>query len=100
MTRAQVDRDYLLQVLLRLLEIPSPSGYTDAAVRFVGEELERLGVPFELTRRGAIRANFSGRASRPSRALVAHLDTIGAMVRALKPNGRLGIAPVGTWSSR
>ena len=36
----------------------------------------------------------------PARAIVAHLDTIGAMVRQLKPNGRLALAPIGTWSSR
>jgi peptidase M42 family hydrolase len=29
-----------------------------------------------------------------------HLDTIGAVVTSLKENGRAGIAPVGTWSSR
>jgi peptidase M42 family hydrolase len=31
---------------------------------------------------------------------VAHLDTIGAMVKQLKDNGRLEIVPIGTWSSR
>ncbi|MFO6383684.1 osmoprotectant NAGGN system M42 family peptidase, partial [Pseudomonas aeruginosa] len=33
-------------------------------------------------------------------AVSAHLDTIGALVREIKPNGRLGLAPVGCWSSR
>jgi peptidase M42 family hydrolase len=37
---------------------------------------------------------------KPARAIVAHLDTLGAMVRQLKPNGRLALAPIGTWSSR
>ena len=98
--RHEVDRDYLIKVLLRLLEIPSPAGYTDTVVHFVGEELTRLGIEFEMTRRGAIRATLPGKRRKPNRAVVAHLDTLGAMVRQLKPNGRLAITPLGTWSAR
>ncbi|WP_017937871.1 osmoprotectant NAGGN system M42 family peptidase [Zestomonas thermotolerans] len=94
------DLDYLKRVLLELLAIPSPTGFTDTIVRYVAERLEELGVPFELTRRGNIRATLAGRQSSPDRAVSAHLDTIGAIVRELKDNGRLGLAPVGCWSSR
>jgi len=100
MTTIRIDKDYLLGKLFELLEIPSPSGYTDAIVRFVGGELESLGIAFELTRRGAIRADLPGSISEPDRALVAHLDTTGAMVTRLKRNGRLALAPIGNWSSR
>jgi peptidase M42 family hydrolase len=95
-----IDSDYLVRMLLKLLFTPSPSGYTDRVVHLVCEELERLGVPFELTRRGAIRASLAGRSSQPDRAIVAHLDTLGAMVKALKPNGRLELVPVGHWNAR
>jgi peptidase M42 family hydrolase len=98
--RLAIDVDYIVGLLLELLAIPSPTGYTDEVVHRTGQELERLGIRFELTRRGAIRADLPGTVSSPDRALVAHLDTLGAMVTALKPNGRLGVAPVGTWSSR
>jgi peptidase M42 family hydrolase len=100
MTTIPTDKDYMLDKLFELLAIPSPSGYTDAIVRFVGGELEQLGIEFELTRRGAIRADLPGRISEPDRALVAHLDTTGAMVTRLKRNGRLALAPIGNWSSR
>jgi peptidase M42 family hydrolase len=100
LSRPAIDRDFLVATLVQLLDVPSPSGYTDAVVHLLGEELERLGVEFEVTRRGAVRATLPGRRSTPGRALVAHLDTIGAMVRELKPNGRLALAPIGTWSSR
>jgi len=98
--RPTVDVEYITGILLELLAVPSPAGYTDEIVHVAGRELERLGVPFELTRRGAIRADLAGRVTSPDRAVVAHLDTLGAMVTALKPNGRLGVAPIGTWSSR
>ncbi len=94
------DLDYLQKVLLEMLAIPSPTGFTDTIVRYVAECLEEIGIPFELTRRGTIRATLKGRQSSPDRAVSTHLDTIGAIVRTVQDNGRLGLAPVGTWSSR
>ncbi|MFO7309881.1 MAG: osmoprotectant NAGGN system M42 family peptidase [Pseudomonadota bacterium] len=100
MQRLTIDTAYLAAVLARLLGIPSPTGYTDTIVREVCLEIERLGVPYELTRRGAIRAVLEGRESRPARALIAHVDTLGAQVQRLKENGRLALVPIGTWSAR
>lgn len=95
-----IDADALLERLLKLLEIPSPTGYTDTVVHYVAAELERMGVRFELTRRGAIRADLDGEQRTPDRAVVAHLDTLGAQVKQLKPNGRLEVVPIGTWAAR
>lgn len=94
------DLIYLQKVLLEMLAIPSPTGFTDTIVRYVAERLEELGIPFEMTRRGTIRATLKGKKNSPDRAVSAHLDTIGAAVRAIKDNGRLTLAPVGCWSSR
>lgn len=96
----QPDTQYLQKVLLEMLAIPSPTGFTDTIVRYVAERLDELGIPFELTRRGTIRATLKGRKSSPDRAVATHLDTIGASVRVIQDNGRLGLAPVGHWSSR
>lgn len=106
--RLPIDTDYLTRVLLRLLETASPTGMTDNVVHLVGAELEALGIDYELTRRGAMRANLhanrrsssSGRSVLAERAIIAHLDTLGAMVKELKPNGRVAIAPIGHWSAR
>ncbi len=101
MTRVPIDPDYLKQMLIALLNIPSPSGYTDQIVHFVAKELQQLGIAHNVTRRGAIRATLKGRQQdRLDRAVAVHLDTLGAMVRQVKPNGRMAIAPVGNWSSR
>jgi peptidase M42 family hydrolase len=94
------DGEYLTAILLELLQIHSPTGYTDPITRRLCEELAALGVSYELTRRGAVRATLRGRQPEGGRAVVAHLDTLGAMVRELKPNGRLGLRSIGTWSSR
>ncbi|MFN0263146.1 osmoprotectant NAGGN system M42 family peptidase [Tepidamorphus sp. 3E244] len=100
MTRLSIDHDYLIDILERLLKIPSPTGYTDTIVRFVTKELQRLGLEPELTRRGAIRAVRQGSRRKGARAIVSHLDTLGAQVKCLKDNGRLSVVPIGTWSSR
>lgn len=100
MTRLAIDADYILDMLKRLLDVPSPAGFTDNVVRLVTEELEGFGLEAKLTRRGAIRAIRPGGTYRGSRAIVSHLDTLGAQVKALKENGRLAVVPIGNWSAR
>ncbi len=100
MTRLTIDAGYCQAQLERLLRIPSPTGYTDTVVRAVSEELGALGLAIEATRRGAIRGRLEGREQRPARAIISHLDTLGAQVRGLKTNGRLAICSIGHWSAR
>jgi peptidase M42 family hydrolase len=100
MSRLPIDTAALAGDLRALLAIPSPTGYTDGVVRHVCGVLDELGVPYDLTRRGAIRAKTPGRSSAGARAIVSHLDTLGAQVKALKENGRLELVPIGTWSAR
>ena len=99
-TNIQINQQYLQEQLLSLLQIPSPSGYTDQVVHYVCEQLESFGVSYNVTRRGAIRATLKGKMDTLDRAVCVHLDTLGAMVKRLKPNGRLAISSIGTWSSR
>lgn len=100
MNALSIDQDYLLEQLKNLLLMPSPSGMTDAVVRHTCGELDRLDIRYELTRRGAIRATIPGKLDSPRRAVAAHLDTLGAMVKGLKRNGRMRIVPIGHWNAR
>ncbi|MEO3386314.1 osmoprotectant NAGGN system M42 family peptidase [Mesorhizobium sp. CAU 1741] len=96
----RIDEDYLVAQLKALLSIDSPTGYTDQVVHHCSRELERLGLTPELTRRGAIRAVRQGSRRKGARAIVAHLDTLGAQVKLVKENGRLELVPIGHWSAR
>jgi peptidase M42 family hydrolase len=96
----RIDEDYLVAQLEALLAIDSPTGYTDEIVRHCTLELERLGLKPELTRRGAIRAVRQGSRRKGARAIVAHLDTLGAQVKLVKDSGRLELVPIGHWSAR
>ena len=100
MPRLAIDAGFLGDALKRLLAIPSPTGYTDMIVRELSRSLDELGIAYELTRRGAVRAIIPGGKSKPARAVISHLDTLGAMVKGLKENGRLQLVPIGTWSAR
>ena len=100
MSEIKIDTKYLLRTLDELLQIASPTGFTDDIVHYVSKKLDKLGIHYEITRRGAIRAHLKGQIQNPDRAIVTHLDTIGCMVKELKQNGRLSIVPIGHWSSR
>jgi putative aminopeptidase FrvX len=85
----EISTDYLTRTLVDLLKTPSPTGDTEYAISFVQGELESMGVPTERTTKGALLAHIEGLRSDKPRALTAHIDTLGAMVKEIKPNGRL-----------
>lgn len=89
MARFEIDTEYLVQVLTDLIETPSPTGDTSWVTQFVANELSVLGVEFETTRKGALRADMKGLRDQHRRALTAHVDTLGAMVSEIKSSGRL-----------
>ena len=84
---------HALEETLRLLEIPSPTGHTQAICDHLARRLSDMGfVPVRL-RKGGVLCTLGGE-GRPL-ALSAHVDTLGLMVRQIKDNGRLAFARVG-----
>src|SRR5437773_3107352 len=88
----EISTGYLTGTLIDLLNTPSPTGDTEYAIRFVQGELESMGVPTEITTKGALLAHLEGLRDDMPRALTAHVDTLGAIVREVKPNGRLRLS--------
>lgn len=93
-----IDIDYLLDGLLQLVKTPSPVGMTERAIALVDTWLREMGYDPKYTRRGVLYVEVGD--GPPRRALAAHLDTLGAMVTELKPNGRLALRNTGTWAAR
>ncbi|WP_068775633.1 M42 family metallopeptidase [Paenibacillus sp. FJAT-26967] len=91
----QINRSYVLEVLDMLLTTPSPSGYTHQIMAKVKAETEKLGYTMELTNKGCGIITIPGKRSDYTIGLSAHVDTLGAMVRSIKDNGRLRLTPVG-----
>lgn len=96
----EVDVPWMVDLLVQMLRTPSPAGRTDAVMQLLGDVLVDLPLELSVTRRGSLLATLAGRVDGGTRAVVAHADTIGCMVRELKPNGRLAVVPVGTHSAR
>jgi putative aminopeptidase FrvX len=99
-----IDLAYLVEALVELLETPSPTGYHDAIMARIETRLRALPLPaLELARttKGALLATLPGERDDAPRALSAHVDTLGAMVREIKSNGRLLLTQLGgyAWNS-
>jgi len=84
---------YALRQLEALVNIPSPSSFTDRAVSYCADELARLGLQATRMPKGGLLVSLGGQGD--ALVLGAHVDTLGAMVCELKPNGALRVAPIG-----
>jgi putative aminopeptidase FrvX len=96
MTLPNIDKDYLTDCLVRLLNTPSPTGMAEQAIALVEEELRQFPqLKIARTRKGALTARWDVDKSQPTAALTAHVDTLGGMVKEIKSNGRLQITRIG-----
>jgi len=87
--------DFAWEQAAALLAIDSPSGYTKAAAQWVKAAFEDLGFPAHITVKGGVIANLGGEDDTDGLFLQAHADTLGAMVCAIKGNGRLKMTSLG-----
>ena len=97
-----IDTETLINFLTGLLNTPSPTGFAEPAIAFT-EQAFAVFPELELTRtrKGALVATWYGEKSTAPRALTAHADTLGAMVKEIKPTGRLRMTKIGgyAWNS-
>ncbi len=84
-----------LNYIEKLTSIPSPTGYTNEIVSYLKQEIESFGYETFKTNKGALMVSVTGKDNERHRVVTAHVDTLGAIVRAIKPNGRLKIDLIG-----
>lgn len=87
--------DELKYYLKNVLQIPSPTGFTNNICKYIEKELQKLNIPYIITNKGAIIATIKGDNDTYQKTLSAHVDTLGAMVKEIKSNGRVSLVPVG-----
>jgi len=91
-----IDKEFLLNFLTGLLNTPSPTGYTEAAIEYTRQALAAYPqLSLSLNRKGALIGAWPGQYADAPRALTAHVDTLGAMVKEIKTNGRLKLTRLG-----
>ena len=96
MSLPPIDETYFTNFLVDLLNIPSPTGFAESAIDFVEKELSKYKqLQLSRTRKGALVAKWQVESNLPPVALTAHVDTLGAVVKEIKPNGRLKLSRIG-----
>ncbi len=92
----EINTTQMLDFLVRLLNTPSPTGLAHPAIDLIEKELASFpDLKLARTRKGGLVARWPGLRSDAPRALTAHADTLGAMVKEIKSNGRLRLTKIG-----
>ena len=95
----EINTQFLLDFLTRLLNTPSPTGLAEPAIALTEQTLKPFPtLKLSRTRKGALLATWPGERDDCPRALTAHADTLGAMVKEIKSNGRLKLSQIGGYA--
>ncbi|HHT7729121.1 TPA: M42 family metallopeptidase [Streptococcus suis] len=84
-----------LDYIVTLTNTPSPTGFTTDIMNYIKAEVESFGYAASKTAKGGVLVTVPGGNDQEHRMVTAHVDTLGAMVRAVKPDGRLKMDLVG-----
>lgn len=92
-------KEYIGTQLKELTSIASPTGFTKNATDYLMKQLEAMGYAPQLSNKGNVSVEIGGEGA--PLVLAAHVDTLGAMVRSIKDNGRLRPTTIGghQWST-
>jgi putative aminopeptidase FrvX len=94
-TALPIDSAFVQEFLVGLLNIPSPTGFAEQAIDYCERAFAAVDLPGRRTPKGALVMEWAGQSSAAPRALTAHADTLGAMVKEIKDNGRLKLTKIG-----
>ncbi|OZM57680.1 peptidase M42 [Lottiidibacillus patelloidae] len=85
----------IVTTIKNLVNIPSPSGNTEEIISYVESSLSNFDLQLTRNRKGGLIATIRGENENEHRMLTAHVDTLGAMVKDIKPDGRLKLSLIG-----
>ena len=89
----------MIHFLVDLLNVPSPTGFTEGAIQFCEDFLAGFpSLSLSRTAKGALVAVLPGESDQDWRALTAHVDTLGGMVKEIKGSGRLKLSMLGGYA--
>jgi len=85
--------DEFLPLLRELAALPGISGHEDAVIRYFADGLRRYTSDVTVDGLGNVIARLGS--GEPRIAILAHLDTVGFLVKSVNPDGTLRVVPVG-----
>lgn len=81
-----------LRSIKNLIEIPSPTGFTDEIIEFIHKELSKLDYHFTKTHKGSL---IVSTVAEPELMIMGHIDTLGGMVSEITDKGTLRVSQLG-----
>ena len=89
------DNNYFRKVAEEIFKCDSPTGFTDNVIELVKKYVDSYGYASKILNTGALEVSIKGLDSSKVVATSAHTDTLGLMVRSVKPNGKLALTLLG-----
>ena len=92
------EMEYIVKILEKLVNIPSPSGFTKEIMETIEKEAKRFGFSSFYSKKGGLIIEVPaacGCEEKETLGLTAHGDTLGAMVRSISSQGTLRFVSVG-----
>ena len=93
--KAEADREFIVDTLRELMSADSPTGFPDQVNRLLKEKLSGMGFAAEESNKRLIKVSVRGRKQGLRRAVSAHTDTLGAMVRGVDADGKIRFTCLG-----
>lgn len=91
----EFDKDYFINILKSIIEIDSPTGFTNNVIEYISSITKEFGFEQYLTNKGNLVISIDGEENSKTTAISAHIDTLGLMVRAIKNDGTLSFTKIG-----
>jgi putative aminopeptidase FrvX len=92
--------ELLRGLLLPLTALPGIAGHEDAVARAMAAHLAPLAAAVQVDALGNVTARFGPQTGAPRLAILAHMDTVGFLVKQVRPDGTLGLVAVGGVNAR
>jgi len=89
-----LNQEIIVDYIEKLVNIPSPTGFTGKLVDFLEQNAKEKGIKYEKTKKGAVIYKFESEKAESALMLASHIDTLGAMVKKVDKH-KVKITPLG-----
>lgn len=90
-----LNKEFILKTAEEILKFDSPTGFCFEIINRIESIVTSYGYKFEKTNKGCGVVTVNGISNEKTVGLCAHVDTLGAMVRSITPNGTLKFTILG-----
>lgn len=91
----EINTNTIKKYINEFYAIDSPTGFTKQMINHLEKEANQLGFKTEITEKGNLLISVPGQHHDRNIGVAAHTDTLGLMVRSIKPNGALAFTKIG-----